>query len=704
MAGENRVLVIDNNLRTIKIPTGMTNIGVAGDKEVTRFKFRMPLFYGGFDLSRFDIYINGFNAAGEGDVYSVDDVVTNDDSITFSWLVDEYMTLYSGAVRFNVHLEMSNGDVVEKEFNTTYAVSRVLENLNPIRQIVRKFPSIVEKWKEDLFNRFDGQIDASLKNSGMAADAYVTGSKIKKLEYAISSPYNFKGSRNYDSLPSSAIVNDTYYCPDKKCRYTWNGESWYQSSMNESDYADELTALSDGTLINRSTTVYDADQCTQMGIYAVSSSKSWVNLPEGAWTNGGILVVLGQNSNTNCYQMFIEYKDSSCYRRNRMKDTFNDWEPMLNALNIHEYAKMRFTSVDSELDLDALTESGFYFISSAATVQNLPVPNNTGGLLRYYYDEHRTGTNRNYQEYYDWATGNYYYRHDKYGTFTEWKRVATSDDIATLTNLIGSGQSGYTIEKVDETKLYIYKRGRRGFIRYEYRHHVDESINLDTWRLGNIHLCDSSLDIVDTISTAGADNEGVLRIVGEDDYIGGVHGDEQYTDFYMFIDGEEYTMDTVGNMSCEEIRFIVKSNIMHCDTSDVCMEKVKQTTFDNSGVHVNNRWKLLEDLSIYHVRAVLLSVNKTCVSKYYDSNVYIIPEVVPDSGGGRSNSDMTDTYYMGAISAHVWCGERGGDKSMYSASIADFGDRLKSYFDCYKDYDASEGEELYCQNNFSITC
>lgn len=245
MAGENNVLVIDNDLRTIKIPAGMTNIGVAGDKEVNRLKFRMPRFYGGFDLGDFNISIEYFNSIGDGDISSVTDVITRDESVSFTWLVNEFMTLYSGEVRFGVHLEKKVGNIVEKEFSTTYAVSRVLEKVNPIGSIVSKFPSIVEKWKEDLLNRFSGRIDPSLVYSGMAADAAVTGSKIKKLEYAISSPYNFKGSCAYASLPSSALVNDTYYCTDKKCRYTWNGSGWYQSSMSESDYADEIAAISD---------------------------------------------------------------------------------------------------------------------------------------------------------------------------------------------------------------------------------------------------------------------------------------------------------------------------------------------------------------------------------------------------------------------------------------------------------------------------
>lgn len=245
---DNTVLVIDNNLRTIKIPAGMTNIGVAGDKEVKRLGFRMPRFCGGFDLGRFDIFINYFNAVGDGDIANVDDITVRSDSISFTWLVDEFMTLHAGNVRFNVQMEKKSDGKVEKEFHTTYAVSRVLERVDPSGHIAATLPSIAEKWKDELFSRFDGQIDTTLKFSGMAADSRVTGQRIKKLEQAMSSPYNFKGNCEYASLPSSANVNDTYYCTDKKCKYSWNGSGWYQSSMDETDYIDVITALKNGDI------------------------------------------------------------------------------------------------------------------------------------------------------------------------------------------------------------------------------------------------------------------------------------------------------------------------------------------------------------------------------------------------------------------------------------------------------------------------
>ena len=69
----------------------------------------------------------------------------------------------------------------------------------------------------------------------------------EKADYEdITTPFNFKGSTTYANLPSSGNTkNDTYYVTDRKCRYTWTGSAWSQSSLNEGDYTDLLNALED---------------------------------------------------------------------------------------------------------------------------------------------------------------------------------------------------------------------------------------------------------------------------------------------------------------------------------------------------------------------------------------------------------------------------------------------------------------------------
>ena len=88
-----------------------------------------------------------------------------------------------------------------------------------------------------------------------SADIQVINENMEKIEDLLdlkanltdmTTPFNFKGSCTYANLPSSSNQqNDTWYVTDKKCRYTWTGSAWKQSSMDEGEYEDELSALTD---------------------------------------------------------------------------------------------------------------------------------------------------------------------------------------------------------------------------------------------------------------------------------------------------------------------------------------------------------------------------------------------------------------------------------------------------------------------------
>lgn len=127
---EEKVLIIDNDLRTINIPKNITALGVEADDDVHRLYFRMPRMYGDTDLSTFNIRINYKNARGDGDVYVVTDKNVLPTSITFSWLVGPNAFVELGTVKFIVCLKDSDADgTILREFNTTVAVLPVLEGL-----------------------------------------------------------------------------------------------------------------------------------------------------------------------------------------------------------------------------------------------------------------------------------------------------------------------------------------------------------------------------------------------------------------------------------------------------------------------------------------------------------------------------------------------------------------------------------------------
>lgn len=127
---------IDPITRQITIPEGLKLVGVEGDEDVTRRKFRMPWAYGEVDLSEFEVRINFRNAKGEGDIYLVEDLVKDGEEMTFSWLLSRKAMRYKGDIQFIVCMPLmgDEDDGIQQEWNTTLGAFTVLEGLevNPI--------------------------------------------------------------------------------------------------------------------------------------------------------------------------------------------------------------------------------------------------------------------------------------------------------------------------------------------------------------------------------------------------------------------------------------------------------------------------------------------------------------------------------------------------------------------------------------------
>lgn len=176
-ADDEKVLVIDNDLRTITIPSSIKSLGVESDEDVLRLHFRMPKTYGDVDLSNFSVRINYMNANSQGDIYFVKDASFDDSSITFSWLIGRTTVAYKGKVRFIVCLKHFNEyDELDKEFNTQVATLPVLEGLETEKIIVEQNPSAIEdillklsEIKEELSNH---QKKPKLKTVELLGDSW----------------------------------------------------------------------------------------------------------------------------------------------------------------------------------------------------------------------------------------------------------------------------------------------------------------------------------------------------------------------------------------------------------------------------------------------------------------------------------------------------------------------------------------------------
>lgn len=145
-ADPEEICTIDNDLRTIAIPSGLQTVGVESDEDVRRLNFQMPKQYHEVDLSEFNIRINFMNANNQGDAYAVTDKQVSGDNITFSWMVGRNALAYRGNIRFIVCLKKTDAEgVVQQEFNTTIAQLTVLEGLETTEAVVAENPDIIEQ-------------------------------------------------------------------------------------------------------------------------------------------------------------------------------------------------------------------------------------------------------------------------------------------------------------------------------------------------------------------------------------------------------------------------------------------------------------------------------------------------------------------------------------------------------------------------------
>lgn len=165
-------LTIDVNTRQIRIPAGITCLGVESDDDVNKVKWLMPRYYQDHDLSTFKIRINYENAKGEGDVYEVKNPVVGLDTIRFTWEVDRHAFKAQGIVKFNACLIKlaTDGVIIEKEFNTTPAELPVLEGLETSQSIVEDYPDIIEQFRREQEQQIEDGLDEYFRNNDIATD------------------------------------------------------------------------------------------------------------------------------------------------------------------------------------------------------------------------------------------------------------------------------------------------------------------------------------------------------------------------------------------------------------------------------------------------------------------------------------------------------------------------------------------------------
>lgn len=169
----NDIFLINPETRTITVPETEKNFGVSHDGNTERKYFRCPKVVGdNIDLSTMHLYINYQNANGQKYPYLVEDIRTDGDYITFSWLIGPDVVAYKGQIKFIVCAK--KGDETIPEWNTTLAEGTVLEGLEATDEVVERNPDIIEQ----ILTRLDNVTEIQQEKVASAVEGYMAKNPI----------------------------------------------------------------------------------------------------------------------------------------------------------------------------------------------------------------------------------------------------------------------------------------------------------------------------------------------------------------------------------------------------------------------------------------------------------------------------------------------------------------------------------------------
>lgn len=169
----NDIFEIDPETRVITVPASEKLFGVAHDGNTERKHFRCSKIVGdNIDLSTMHLYINYQNANGQKYPYLVEDIRTDGDYITFSWLIGPDVVAYKGQIKFIVCAKKGDGTI--PEWNTTLAEGTVLEGLEATDEVVARNPDIIEQ----ILTRLDNVTEIPQEKVTEAVSTYMEANPI----------------------------------------------------------------------------------------------------------------------------------------------------------------------------------------------------------------------------------------------------------------------------------------------------------------------------------------------------------------------------------------------------------------------------------------------------------------------------------------------------------------------------------------------
>lgn len=208
--------VIDEDLRVIAVPERGVVLGVEGDKDANRIRFRMNKTWRGYDMSKFDLRINYQNANGDKNYYTVTSKHTEGNAVVFDWIVAADAVAYQGDVFFIVVGLITTGGMVNCAFHTTLGKAKCLEGLvvdtktdiSEIRDFMATLKAEVEAYGQTFANAAAASAKAA-KASETTAASSASAAKTSETNSVTSAKVAKTSETNASTSASAAKTSET---------------------------------------------------------------------------------------------------------------------------------------------------------------------------------------------------------------------------------------------------------------------------------------------------------------------------------------------------------------------------------------------------------------------------------------------------------------------------------------------------------------
>lgn len=166
-----KTFTIDPFTRQIIADSGQKTVLIQGDHNSEVFTFTIPRYIEGHDMAACNkIYIpyintevSGRNPNFKSGVYTVSNIIVNENTIVITWEIRINSTSIEGALHFMILLSCMEGSRVEYRWNTDYYEDVIVKkSLYSEINFETEYLDIIEQWKETVKTIFKVYIDTEV--------------------------------------------------------------------------------------------------------------------------------------------------------------------------------------------------------------------------------------------------------------------------------------------------------------------------------------------------------------------------------------------------------------------------------------------------------------------------------------------------------------------------------------------------------------